>query len=312
MATAMTTVMTTEATTATRTAPVTLLRAGGALLGLYGYLVTLWLARHGSHPAPVAAVREWVVRPLGLGEDFGPLGVLLLLVCAGWTAAGTEFGPRRLVAVALPAVVASALAVAGVRLGLADVTTVGGVLAPLSWVVGLQLVGCVVALDGRTWPAVLGTLAATGVLSVTAGDALGRPLLFLPLVLVGIVIRRVLDRKLPLWAGAVLGAGCTAAVLGADRVFPVLAQWWYPVTATYAVLLFLVAVHAPGATAAAVAAHPVTRWLADRAEWLLLLGGVVGVAVVGELRGVVPVPAGMVVALAATALAADLARRAAR
>jgi hypothetical protein len=289
----------------TRTVPVTLLRAGGALLGVYGYLVTLWLARHGSEPAPVALVREWVVRPLGLGEDFGPLGVMLLLVCTGWTAGGTAFRPLRLVAVCLPAVVASALAVAGAELGLAGVTTVSGVLAPLAWLVGLQLIGWVVALDPRTWPSVLATLVTVGVLSVFAQDTLGRPLLFLPLVLIGLVTRRVLDRSLASWAGLLLGAGCSAAVIGADRAFPVLAHWWYPVAATYAVLVFLVAVYVPGATAAALATHPVTRWLADRAEWLVLLGGVVGFAVLGAFGGLT----GMVAALVATGVAADLCHR---
>lgn len=288
-------------------APVTLLRAGGVLLGLYGYVVTLWLAKYASNPAPVAAVREWFVRPLGLGEDFGPLGVMLLLVCAGWTAERLSTWH-----VLLPAVVASALAVAGEWLGLTDVTTVGGVLAPLAWIAGAQLVGRLVAFDRRTWPAVLAVLAATAVLSVTASDALGRPLLFLPLVLAGLVTRRVVDGALPSWAGLLLGAGCAAAVVGADLAFPALSQWWYPVAATYAVLVFLVAVHVPGATAAAFAAHPLTRWLADRAEWLLLLGGVAGFAVLGALRWVVPVPAGMVVALAVTAVAADLCHRVTR
>jgi hypothetical protein len=291
----------------TRTVPVTLLRAGGVLLGLYGYVVTLWLARYASNPAPVEAVREWVARPLGLGEDFGPLGLMLLLVCAGWTA--ERLSP---VLVALPAVVASALAIIGSRLGITDVTAVGGVLAPLAWLCGLQLVGWLVALDRRTWPAVLAALAATGVLSATAGDALGRPLLFLPLVLAGLVTRRVLDGKLPSAGGLLLGAGCAATVVGADLAFPSLSQWWYPVAATYAVLVFLVAVHVPGATAAAIAAHPVTGWLADRAEWLLLLGGVLGFAVLGALRGVIPVPAGMVVAFAVTGLTADLCHRAVR
>jgi hypothetical protein len=289
----------------TRTAPVTLLRAGGAVLGVYGYVVTLGLTRHGSDPAPVTAVREWVARPLGLGEDFGPLGVLLLLVCTGWTAGGPAFRPLRLVAVCLPAVVASALAVGGEALGLAGVTTISGVLAPLAWLAGLQLIGWVVALDPRTWPSVLATLVAVGALSVLAQDTLGRPLLFLPLVLIGLVTRRVLDGALAPWAGLLLGAGCVAAVIGADRAFPVLAQWWYPVAATYAVLLFLVAVYVPGATAAALAAHPVTRWLADRAEWLVLLGGVVGFAVLGAFAGL----AGVLAALLATGVAADLCHR---
>jgi hypothetical protein len=179
------------------------------------------------------------------------------------------------------------------------------VLAPLAWLAGLQLIGWVVALDPRTWPSVLATLVAVGALSVLARDTLGRPLLFLPLVLVGLVTRRVLDRELAPWAGLLLGVGCAAAVLGADRAFPALAQWWYPVTATYAVLLFLVAVYVPGATAAALAAHPVTRWLADRAEWLVLLGGVVGFAVLGAFTGL----AGVLAALLATGVAADACHR---
>jgi hypothetical protein len=314
--------------------PVTLLRAGAALLGVYGYLVTLWLARHGSHPEPIATVREWLNRPLGVAEDFGPLAVMLLLAATGYLAAARGFGGWRLVRAYLPVLVVTVLAAAAVLAGIdvwttppdASVTAPNvvanltfashlvaakTVLVPLAWVAGLQLVAWLVALDRRTWPTVLVLLAATGVLCLFAGDLthLGRPLLFLPLVLVGHVTWRVLDRTLPLPAGMLLVAACFAAIIAVDRTFAGLEQWWYPVAATYAVLLLLVAVRAAGPTAATIAAHPVTRWLADRAEWLVLLGGVVGFAVLEPLRGTVPVPLGMVAALAAVGLAADACHR---
>jgi hypothetical protein len=67
---------------------VTLLRAGAALLGVYGYLIALFLTRHGSEPLPLRLVRDWVSRPLGIGEDFGPVAVMLLLAATGFAAAG--------------------------------------------------------------------------------------------------------------------------------------------------------------------------------------------------------------------------------
>jgi hypothetical protein len=314
--------------------PVTLLRAAAALFGVYGYLVTLWLARHGSHPEPIATVREWLSRPLGVGEDFGPLAMMLLLAATGYLAAARGFRVWRLLHAYLPVLVVTVLAAAAVLAGIdvwttppdasvtaanvaANLTFVSHlvaaktVLVPLAWVAGLQLVAWLVALDRRTWPTVLVLLGATGVLCVFADNLahLGRPLLFLPLVLVGHVTWRVLDRALPLWAGGLLVTAGFAAIIAVDRNFAGLAQWWYPVAATYAVLLLLVAIRTAGPTAATIAAHPVTRWLAARAEWLVLLGGVVGFAVLEPLRETVPVPLGMVAALVAVGLAADACHR---
>lgn len=251
--------------------PVTLLRASAAVLGLYAYLVAVWF--------DTATVREWVNRPLGLGEDFGPLAIMLLLVCTGYVAAATGFQVRRLAFVSLPLLVAGVLAAVADRAGwMPD----GVPLVPLAWITGLQLVAWLVALDQRLWPATLALLAAVGLACLFVGDLaqLARPLAFLPLVLVGHVIWRVLNRTLPVWAGALLGTACFAAIMGVDRNFAGLAQWWYPVAATYAVLLFLVAARS-GATADAIAAHPVTRGLGAAAEWLLLVGPIVGVAVLG-------------------------------
>ena len=269
--------MTTTVDTPTTT-PVTLLRAGAGVLGLYAYLVGQWLELK-----PVAVIREWLNRPLGLGEDFGPLAIMLLLACTGYTAAATGFQVRRLVWVCLPAMVATACAVASDLAGLAVWPQVGGIpLVPLIWVTGLQVVAWVVTLDRQVWPATLVLLAVIGAACLFADDLparIGRPLAFLPLVLVGQLAWRVLDRKLPAWLGVLLGAGCFAAIIGVERSFPGLAPWWYPVAATYTVLLFLVAVR-PGPVADTVAAYSVTRWLSASAEWLILVGPVVGVALV--------------------------------
>jgi hypothetical protein len=259
-----------------RTSPVTLVRAAAGVLGIYAYLVGQWL-----EPEPVAVIREWLNRPLGLGEDFGPLAIMLLLACTGYTAAATGFQVRRLVWVCLPAVVATVCAVAANLAGLASWPETGGIpVVPLIWVTGLQVVAWVVALDRQVWPATLVLLAAIGVACLFADDLpvrIGRPLAFLPLVLVGHLAWRVLDGKLPAWLGVLLGAGCFAAIIGVERSFPGLAPWWYPVAATYAVLLFLVAVR-PGPVADTVNAHPVTRGFSAAAEWLILVGPVVGVA----------------------------------
>jgi hypothetical protein len=251
--------------------PVTLLRASAAVLGVYAYLVAVRF--------DTATVREWVNRPLGLGEDFGPLAIMLLLLCTGYVAAATGFQPRKLAWTSLPLLVAGLVALAAETAGWIP----GGTpLVPLAWLTGLQLVAWLVALDQRLWPAALALLAAVGLACLFANDLpqLGEPLAFLPLVLVGHVVWRVLNRTLPFWAGALLGTASFATIMGVDRSFAGLARWWYPVAATYAVLLFLVAVR-PGRAADAIAAHPVTRGLGAAAEWLLLVGSVVGLGLVG-------------------------------
>lgn len=319
---------------ATHLVPVTLLRAGAALLGTHGFLVGLWLAGHGSNPQPLAGIRQWVNRPLGIGEDFGPFAVMVLLMCTGYTAAAHGFDGRRLVRTYLPVLVATVLAAVAVLAGLqawttpvdasVSVATVadnlafvshlvagGTVLVPLAWVVGLQLVAWLVALDRRVWPTVVVLLVAVGAACVFASDLdrLGRPLLFLPTVLIGSVTWRVLGGRLPARLGVLLGAGCFAAVASVASTFDELARWWYPVGAGYAVLVFLVALLVADRTATTIAELSVTRWLADRVEWLLVLGGVVGFAVLNLLRGLVPGAVGMLLAVAAVCVAADVCHR---
>jgi len=283
---------------------IALLRAGAALLVVYSYLVGLWLHQHGADPQPLAGIREWLNRPLRAGEDFGPFALMVLLLCTGWTTAAARATGRDLLRTALPVLVAAPLAAAALAAGL-DVWTYspGAGLVPLAWVIGLQLVAALVGLDRRGWPVPAAVLCWIVLLVAFDVDGLGKPALFLTMVLVGHVARRVADGVLPGWAGLTLGVGCFAAVALLDRTVDGLHQWWYPVAATYAVLVFLAAVAVPAPD------WPVTTWLADRAEWLLVLSGVVGFAVLGLLHLRVPLSAAILCAVAATGLAADAGHR---
>lgn len=287
-----------------RTAQVTVLRAGAALLVVYSYLVGLWLQQHGANPQPIAGIREWFNRPLRAGEDFGPLALMVLLLCTGWTTAGARCRVLDLARTALPVLVAAPLAAAATGGGLD--TPPRAELAFLASVVGMQLVAWLIGLDRRGWLAPTAVLVAIGVLLVVGGDPLAKPALFLTMVLVGHVARRVADGVLPGWAGLLLGVGCFAAVAVADQIDADLARWWYPVAATYAVLVFLAVIGTP------IPEWPVTRWLADRAEWLLVSSVVVGFAVLGLLHLRVPLSAAILCSMAATGLAADVGHRLAR
>ncbi|MBA0127506.1 hypothetical protein H0B56_18330 [Haloechinothrix sp. YIM 98757] len=69
----------------------------GIVLVGYSYLVALWPSRYQVTPRPVVLAREWLNFPLGIGEDFGMLGVALLLLSLGYTAADavSRLGTRR-------------------------------------------------------------------------------------------------------------------------------------------------------------------------------------------------------------------------
>jgi hypothetical protein len=259
--------MATTLTTSVAT-PVTLLRAGAGVLGCYGYAVGLWFGDR--NPEPIATIREWLNRPLGLGEDFGPFAVMLLLLTTGFLA-------RHLVAVCLPLLVAVLGTVVAELTGLDSAP-----LVPLVWLTALQVVALLVHRDRAGWLSVVVLLAGIGVACVVGWPPLGWPLELLPVLLVGVVTRRVLDGALPVWAGLLLGAGCFAAIIAVNDAFPALGRWWYPVAATIAVLLFL-ALTQTGPTAVRTAEHPAVRWLADAAEWLVLVGPVVTFAVLGLL-----------------------------
>lgn len=64
----------------------------GLVLVGYSYLAALWPVRHGETPGVVLIVREWLNFPLGVGGDFGLLGIGLLLLAGGYWAAGMLTG----------------------------------------------------------------------------------------------------------------------------------------------------------------------------------------------------------------------------
>lgn len=316
-------------------APVVLVRAAAAVLISYGFGIGLWMQLNGENPGWLAAVRDGLNRPLRIGEDFGALGVMLLLLCLGHAMATP--GSRRPAALArayLPVAVATLLAVLGVALGWAvwtspqDVTltapTVVGnfalfshlvsgeaLLVPPAWVIGLQLIAQIMgAVSARAWvPPVLHLLLVAAALGV--GVATGElrqaaiAVCFFPLLIIGQLAGGVRRVTVDWRAGMALATVAFAAVLAAPHVWPALEPWWYPVCATYAVLLYLVAIMLGGPTAATVAGWPVTRWLAERAVWLLLLTGVICHPMLGLLHHRVPLALSAILALAVTAAAAE-------
>lgn len=62
----------------------TVLAAAGVVLVGYSYLFGLWTSRFGESPGLLVTIRSWVNQPTGIGEDFGFLGVALLLLVAGY------------------------------------------------------------------------------------------------------------------------------------------------------------------------------------------------------------------------------------
>lgn len=195
-----------------RTKPesVHLAAAIGVVLVGYSYLAALWPVRHGVTPDAVQLAREWLNFPLGVGDDFGVLGVGLLLAAGGFWAAGQLADARgrlawlALVRGYLPYALACTIAwllllgeaepfteprhvdpTAGgypANLLLIDRLTGDGALLGLGWAV--VVAGCTAVLLGATaallargrWLALLGLaaqLAVVAVVSITAAGASG-------------------------------------------------------------------------------------------------------------------------------------------
>lgn len=73
-----------ETTRGTKRAPgLTVLAAFAVCLVGYSYLFGLWTSRYAESPDLLVTIRSWVNQPTGIGEDFGFLGVALLLLIAG-------------------------------------------------------------------------------------------------------------------------------------------------------------------------------------------------------------------------------------
>ncbi|WP_211358064.1 hypothetical protein [Amycolatopsis cihanbeyliensis] len=314
-----------------------LLRAGAAVLILHGYLVGLWPEQHGRSTVLLDAVREWLARPLGLGEDFGPLGLLLLLLASGYgAAAGYSFRPLYPL-VPLATLGAFALAGAGAWSAptgarpaaidlLGNMTLVSHlvpgatVLLPLAWVALLALVGRAAAramswLPRRLhWLGYLAqlvvplNLVALSTLSEGAQQA-AAVLAFYPAVVGGQLIHAARTGTLAVPAAAGLGIAGYATIALADGLVPSFAGWWYPVAAMYAGLTATVTVVFTGETASRVAGSLPVRWAASRVWGLLLWCGVIGHPLTGWLRPYLPLTAALAVAVLGTALVTELAHR---
>lgn len=300
----------------TTTAPaVVLLRATGAVLLVYGYLVGM--------NSDLAPIRELLNRPLGIGEDFGPLGAMLLLAAAGYESVTRKPSARRAVLTYLPLAVTVLLAAGMVTLGatiwtipaadhtspltvagnlslISQVIAVKPLLVPLGWIVLLELLalatGAVVRrLPGNARvivPAAHVAVAAAVILLVDHDHRAVAVAAFSGVVVIGqVVALRGRSRF-------VLAPAAWLLFVLAEHEYPVeLAKWWYPVAAAYAGLLLAAAVVFAGPTAAKIAENRIVAWLADNALWLALLQGVFGFAVAHASTAV----AGVLTTLGATA-----------
>lgn len=321
---------------------IALLLACGALLVAYSYLVGLWPVRHGATPAAVLGVREWLTLPLGLGEDFGALGLGLLMIGGGYLAAGTAGGRLRPAALFAHAYLPYALAVtvswvlllaggepltdpaqagpafgdylramlAVDRLGGGTVLVVTGLPAAVGGLFCLVLVGTRRLARGLPSAAVAVHLLVPAALVVTGAAAIGwyRGLGLLAwyaaFPVFGMLLRARRARRITAGGTGVAALGCLALTVAAERVFAELGIWWYPLTFAYAALLSLVVVEFGDRYGRAA---PVA-WLGARAWPLVLMVGAVGYPALTLLA---PLPgwAALTLALAAVLGAAEAAGR---
>ncbi len=212
----------------------------GLALVAYGYLAALW---RGLPPTPVVVVREWVNKPLGIGEDFAFLGIALLLI-----AFGLLITPELLHRLTLPVAVLLVLGIAGVLLGSAEL---GGVLRPVCALV--LFVGIWAPTRRWPWISVLLQLEAAYALLVLGKvpglHQVGLIAEYLPLLTLGVLIR------LGTWRAVVLGVLCVSVPGIAETIYPELTGWWHALTVVYAVLLVLLLRRKPDS------AQPESRYL---------------------------------------------------
>ncbi|NUT98907.1 MAG: hypothetical protein HOY78_43590 [Saccharothrix sp.] len=310
-----------ETSVTTRTDPLTtpglrVAAAAGVLLVAYSYLAALWPSRHSSTPRPVTIIRAWVNRPTGLGEDFGHLGTVLLLLVAGFAITGAVCTGRR-ARLARAGLIPLGIAVA---LGALVRVVGGGVLTDVAVVAPVVAAGCFAVstsallplLHRHPVPAVFVPLAVACVVALLAGSAAGSEAArvagsaaaFVPMLVVGQVSWMVRTGRLPNAVGVVFGLVCLGATVGADVVFPEYSAFWRPLGGVVASVLFLIALPRSGSFAAT---GPV-RWLADRAWPLVLAVPVIGFPALDLLSGL-PFVLGLPVAAAAVGVGGEALHR---
>jgi hypothetical protein len=300
-------------------------RAIGILMVVYSFLWGLWPDVHGERFAPVVEVREWFNRPAGIGEDFGPLGVMLLLLASGYLSTSRRTDVlHRLTRVYVPLAAGAVLAAVLIALRvevlpnrtgavpvptdvLWDLTLVGH-LAPgaaavlaLGWVLTVELI---TTLTGAlTWlHRHAGWLVPVVQLAVVAAlipFTEGLWLSFLPVAVIGQLIGS--QGRVPNAVLGSLGLAAWVIVAWAETRSDLVNGWWYPLAACYAVLFFAL-------VRRVTTTNRAMTWLATRARWLLVGTGTVGWTVL-HLSDDAPFAAAAALATAATAGAAELAHR---
>lgn len=304
-----------------RLPPETRLPAACAVVAIvYGYLGALWLNRHGHSPSLIVAVREWVNQPAGIGEDFGPLGIGMLLIVAGYamTAAAWRSGVRIVAGLGwlIPTVgaaitVSAALLLLGAEslaTGTATEVASDGFLWPVTTglLFGVVLLATVSLLRRLPWLAVAVQLCALALgiglaAQHGAGEQLGLIAAFVAFPVFGELSWLARAGHLPTWLAGTFGVVGLGLIVLAEHLFPALAPWWYPVTAIFAVLLTLLALTARRQ----IGDGTVVRWLAGRALPVLLTVGTVGYGLLGFLAKALPLLVAYPLALLATMLAAE-------
>ncbi|WP_439662494.1 hypothetical protein ACSHWB_14190 [Lentzea sp. HUAS TT2] len=297
--------MTTVQRTETTTSGVVLLQAVASVLVVYSYLI--------GQNFDLGFIRTVLNRPLGLGEDFGPFALLLLLAASGYTAMSDRSSIKsRLVRTYLPAAVAVALAAIVVTLGapiwnlpadshtsplavvgnlalVSPLITGAPLLVPLAWVVLLQLIGIgAAALTNRFGVLVpIGQLVAVTVVVLLAPESrAAQVLVFYPLVVLGHLVALHRRGAVATWVATVVGVLGAVPVVVLNGVNEEFAKWWYPLASLIAALLFTVSVVFSGESADRLAAPAPVRWLAVHAIWFVVLVGVVGYPVLALFGGV--------------------------
>ncbi|WP_020664678.1 hypothetical protein [Amycolatopsis benzoatilytica] len=274
-----------------------------SVLVLYSYLGALWLNRHGYSPATLVAIRDWISKPSGISQDFGVLGVSMLLMAAGFLVAqGTPV--RRLLNGTVPALaVAAALGAAAHLLG-------GEPFLGLGWPVVVVVPATVLALATRRLPAAAGLalqLAVSGVLVLVGTNApeAGQLAGFAPLFVLGQMLWQVRAARLSPWAGGLVSVGAFVIMLLTEHRYAEWYGYWYPVTALFALLIVMLAL--PSGQVAGETA--LVRWLSSRAVWLIGAGCALGWTVLGLGYQRLPLVVSMAAAVLVTGLAAEAGHR---
>lgn len=314
-----------------RTAPgLRVVVAIAALLVVYSYLGALWLNRHGYSPPALVAIRDWLNKPTGIGEDFGVLGIALLLIVAGFRLA-QGIPLRRVLVVVAPVLVIAVTASAAVLLlgGEPYSAPQRASVTPLAYLTNLLLVDRIAgqpALVALTWPLAVAALAtllalATERLPPLAGifvrlvalaalvlfsangpaplHQLGVLAGFAPLCVLGDVLLHVRSKGMHPLAGAALGAIAFAVLVLTEHHYDEWHGFWYPVTALYALLIVMLAL--PSGRVAGETA--IVRWLASRALWLIAAASVAGWPVLGLGYREVPLPLSLAALIVTAAFA---------